>query len=66
MTPVSSFLELVQQVAPVMTAPTFQSFVVLLTGWVFARRRTGTRIILAADAVEEKHHKRCAKDARSR
>jgi len=49
-----------------MTAPMFQSFVVLLTGSVFARRRTVTRIILAADVVEEKHPKRCGKDARSR
>ena len=56
MTLVSSFVELVQQLSPVMTAPTFQTFVVVLTGWVFARRRTVTRMILAADAVDEKHH----------
>ena len=53
---VSTFVELVQQLSPVMTAPTFVSFVRVLTGWVFARRRTVTRMILAADAVEEKHH----------
>jgi SRSO17 transposase len=39
-----------------MTAPTFASFVTILTGWVFARRRTVTGMILAADAVDTKHH----------
>ena len=53
---VSSFLELVQQVSPAMTAPTFDSFRTVLTGWVFARRRVVTKMILAADAVEKKHH----------
>lgn len=52
---VPSFLELVQQVSCVMTAPTFARFVIVLAGWVFARRRTVTRMILAADAVETKH-----------
>lgn len=56
MTLVSSFVELVQQLSPVMTAPTFDSFVTVLTGWVFARRRNVTKMILAADAVEGKHH----------
>ena len=53
---VPSFRELVQQVSCVMTAPTFASFLIVLAGWVFARRRTVTRMILAADAVETKHH----------
>ena len=53
---VPSFLELVQQVSCVMTAPTFASFMIVLAGWVFARRRTVTRMILAADAVETKQH----------
>ena len=35
-----------------MTTPTFERFVTVLIGWVFARRRTVTRMILAADAVE--------------
>ncbi len=56
MTLVSSFLELVQRFACVMTAPTFNTFVTVLTGWVFARRRTVTGMILAADAVGTKHH----------
>lgn len=53
---VPSFLELLQPLAGVMTAPSFASFVTLLTGWVFARRRTVTGMILAADAVGSKHH----------
>ena len=53
---VSSFMEIVQQVSFVMTAPTFASFVTILTGWVFARRRTVTGMIVAADAVDTKHH----------
>lgn len=53
---VSSFRTLVQQVSLVMTAPTFASFMTVLTGWVFARRRTVTGMILAGDAVGTKHH----------
>lgn len=53
---VRSFVELLQQVAFVFTAPTFGSFVTVLTGWVFARRRVVTRMIEAANAVETKHH----------
>jgi hypothetical protein len=56
MTLVSSFLELVQQLSFVMTAPTFNTFVTILAGWVFAPRRTVTGMILAADAVDTKHH----------
>ncbi len=51
---VPSFLVLLQQVAFVMTVPTFASFVTVLTGWVFARRRTVTAALLAADAVGTK------------
>jgi len=59
---VPSFVELVQQIAPVFTVPTFGNFLVVLTGWVFARRRVVTCIIQAADAVKTpgrkgpKHH----------
>lgn len=53
---VPSFLELMQQVSFVMTVPTFNSFLTVVTGWVFARRRVITRMIEAADAVETKHH----------
>jgi hypothetical protein len=53
---VSSFLVLVEQLSLVMTVPTFDSFVTLVTGWVFARRRTVTGMIQAAAAVGRKHH----------
>lgn len=56
MTLVSTFMELVQQVSSVMTRPTFQSFLIVLSGRVFARRRTVTGMILAANAVGAKHH----------
>jgi len=53
---VPSFVEFVQQVAPVFTVPTFSSFLTVLTGWVFARRHVVTRMIEAAAAVGTKHH----------
>jgi len=53
---VSSFLELVQQLSCVMTTPSFNTLVTILTGWVFARRHTVTGAIQAADAVGVKHH----------
>lgn len=56
MTLVSSFVQMLQQLAPVMTTPTFSSFVTLLAGWIFARRRTVTGMIQAAGAVKHKHH----------
>jgi len=56
MTLVSSFLEFVQPLSFVMTTPTFHTLITVLTGWVFARRRTVTGMILAADAVGTKHH----------
>jgi SRSO17 transposase len=53
---VPSFLDLLQPLSCVMTCPTFDSFLTVLGGWVFARRRTVTGMILAADAVGTKHH----------
>ena len=54
---VPSFLDLLQPLSCLMTTPTFHSFLTVLTGWVFARRRTVTGMILAADAaVGAKHH----------
>ena len=38
-----------------MTAPTFASLTTLLTGWVCARRRTVTRMILAVGDAAGKH-----------
>jgi SRSO17 transposase len=53
---VSSFADVLQEVSFVMTAPSFCTFLTLATGWVFARRRTVTGMLLAADAVGSKHH----------
>jgi len=52
---VTSFEMVLQSLSPVMTAPSFQTWLTLVTGWVFARRRTVTQMIVAAGAVEEKH-----------
>lgn len=53
---VHSFGLLLQGLAVTMTAPTFDSFVTILTGWVFAPRRTVTRMILAAGDAASKHY----------
>lgn len=53
---VPSFGLLLQGLAVTMTAPTFNSFVTMLTGWVFAPRRTVTRMILAAGDTAHKHY----------
>jgi hypothetical protein len=50
---VPGFVVLVQGLSATMTAPTFDSFV---TGWVFAGRRTVTRMIVAAGSTAEKHY----------
>ncbi|MFZ1007840.1 MAG: transposase [Candidatus Sulfotelmatobacter sp.] len=52
---VPGFTVLVQGLSAAMTAPTFASLTTVLTGWVFASRRTVTRMILAAGNVAEKH-----------
>lgn len=53
---VPGFVVLLQGLASVMTAPTFDSLTTLLTGWVFASRRTVTRMILAAGSSADKHY----------
>lgn len=53
---VPSFTLLLQALAPTMTAPTFENFVTVVTGWVFAPRRTVTRMILAAGDSATKHY----------
>jgi len=54
---VPSFTDLLQPLSCVMTVPTFDSLLTVLAGWVFARRRTVTGMILAAGAaVGAKHH----------
>jgi hypothetical protein len=53
---VPSFVDLLQPLAVVMTLPTFESFCGIISGWIFAPRRTITGMLLAADAVGRKHH----------
>jgi hypothetical protein len=52
---VPGFVLLLQGLSTAMTAPTFKSLTTVLTGWVFARRHTVTRVILAAGDAAEKH-----------
>jgi hypothetical protein len=52
---VPGFMVLLQGLSGTMTAPTFDSLTTLLTGWVFAGRRTVTRMILAAGDAADKH-----------
>ena len=53
---VPGFAMLLQGLAATMTTPTFESFVTVLTGWVFAPRRTVTRMILAVGSSADKHY----------
>jgi len=53
---VPGFAQLLQPLASTMTAPTFDSLRTVLTGWVFASRRTVTRMILAAGDSAGKHY----------
>ena len=53
---VPGFVQLLQPLISTMTAPTFDSLTTLVTGWVFASRRTVTRMILAAGDTAGKHY----------
>ena len=53
---VNSFVLVLQQLSGVMTAPTWNNFQLLLVGWVFARRRTLTGMIEAAEQISKRHH----------
>ena len=53
---VPGFTELLQGLSATMTAPTFASLTTVLIGWVFAGRRTVTRMILAAGSAADKHY----------
>jgi hypothetical protein len=53
---VSSFAVVLQELAVVMTVPSFQNFVTILTGWAFARRRTITGILTASGIAGKRHH----------
>ncbi len=53
---VPGFVQLLQPLASTMTAPTLDSLITLLTGWIFASRRTVTQMILAAGETADKHY----------
>lgn len=53
---VPSFVDLLQVLNATMTAPTLANLTTLLGGWVLARRRTVTGMIVAAGAVGLRHH----------
>jgi hypothetical protein len=53
---VPGFMDLLQGLSATMTAPTFASLTTVITGWVFAGRRTVTRMILAAGEAADKHY----------
>lgn len=52
---VPGFIVLVQALAPTMTTPTFESFMTVVTGWVFSGRGTITRSIVSAGGLATKH-----------
>jgi hypothetical protein len=52
----TSFEYLLQELAVVMTQPSFQNFVTIVTGWIFARRRTVTGMLVAAGMAGKWHH----------
>ena len=53
---VPGFVTLMQPFVSTMTAPTFDSLITVVTGWLFASRRTVTRMILAAGSSADKHY----------
>lgn len=53
---VSSFAVQLQELAVVMTVPSFQNFVIVLTGWAFARRRTALVAVSPHDSVPRLGH----------
>jgi hypothetical protein len=53
---VSSFAILLQELAVVMTIPSFHNLTVVINGWVFAAKRTVTGMLLAAGQGGVRHH----------
>jgi hypothetical protein len=53
---VPGFTALLQGLSATMTVPSFTSFSTVVTGWIFAGRRTVTRMILAAGSAADKHY----------
>ncbi len=52
----SSFAILLQDLAVVMSGPSFHNLTLIVTGWVFAPRRTVTGMLLAAGIAGRRHH----------
>ena len=54
-----SFLTLLQSFDPVFTAPTYQTFVVIITGWILSQRhRYVTEVIFSSGRVGDGHWSR--------
>lgn len=53
---VTSFVTVMQPLQSVMTTPTWNNFQILVVGWMFAPKRTITRMIQAAGVAGQKHH----------
>ena len=54
-----SFLTLLQSFDPVFTAPTYQTFVVIITGWILSQRhRYVTEVIFSSGHVGDGHWSR--------
>jgi hypothetical protein len=55
----ATFVEVLQQLAPVFTAPTFQTFVQIVTGWILSQRhRYVTEVIFSGGNVDNGHWSR--------
>jgi DDE superfamily endonuclease len=55
----SSFVDLLQQLAPVFTAPTFRTFLQIVTGWILSQRhRYVTEVIFSGGNVGNGHWSR--------
>jgi len=55
----SSFTDLLQQLAPVFTGPTFQTFLQIVTGWILSQRhRYVTDIIFSGGNIDNGHWSR--------
>jgi len=53
---VASFAVMLQAFAPCFTAPSYSTFITLMSGWVLnLRRHTVTQTVQAAQAVGDKH-----------
>jgi hypothetical protein len=56
LTLVASFVQIVQPWSWAMRSSVFTSFLTVLTGWVFAPRRTITGMLVAAGVAGQRHH----------